>query len=117
MSDSWISWNPRTLDPSNGWPSVSFCLGQFVHRHREVLDLTRQVGEPKIDDLGLVLLRHRDDVFRRCHARFPLFARRSFQPTSARVPAAVTRPLTLRYGTSMCAQSCTSPAQFHAEPS
>ena len=32
MSDSWISWNPRIDDPSNGWPSsnfssVSWCTG------------------------------------------------------------------------------------------
>src|SRR5712671_2549858 len=25
MSDSWISWNPRTDEPSNGWPSSNFC--------------------------------------------------------------------------------------------
>ncbi len=24
MSDSWISWNPRTEEPSNGWPSANF---------------------------------------------------------------------------------------------
>src|SRR3954463_911576 len=24
MSDSWISWTPRTDEPSNGWPSANF---------------------------------------------------------------------------------------------
>ena len=24
MSDSWISWNPRIDEPSNGWPSSNF---------------------------------------------------------------------------------------------
>ena len=29
MSDSWISWNPRTDEPSKGWPSSNWASVSF----------------------------------------------------------------------------------------
>ena len=63
MSDSWIAWKPRIDEPSNIWPSTKNSL-VTVRGHVEVLHHARQVAEPDIDELDVLVLDEREDLVR-----------------------------------------------------
>ncbi len=55
MSDSWISWNPRIDDPSNPRPSSNTSVVSCASGDGEVLHQARQVAEPDVDDLDVLV--------------------------------------------------------------
>ena len=86
-------------------PVGELLLGQLVDRQRQVLDLSRQVGEAKIHDLGPGFLGHGDDVLGRLRVRHD----DSFPSVVGDAPrlggerhGSVTRALTLGYDGTGC---------------
>ena len=55
MSDSWIAWKPRIDEPSNIRPSVNTFSSKILDRDREVLHDARQVAEPDVDELDVLI--------------------------------------------------------------
>ena len=56
MSDSWIAWKPRIDEPSNISPSVKKSASTDCGGDVEVLHDARQVAEPDVDELDVLVL-------------------------------------------------------------
>ncbi len=55
MSDSWICWKPRMLEPSKPMPFVPDAAVELGDGDREVLPGAGQVDELEVDDLDAVV--------------------------------------------------------------
>ena len=64
MSDSWIDWKPRMLEPSKPMPGDQRVLVHLVGRDRRVLPHPGHVDELQVDHLDVVFLDHVHDFAR-----------------------------------------------------
>src|ERR1700746_833013 len=65
MSLSWISWKPRIDEPSNPTPSSRAPALAAARWDGKMLPHPRQVGEPQIDHLDLLVLDRLNEIFGR----------------------------------------------------
>jgi hypothetical protein len=60
--DAWMPFQPAIEEPSNAWPSSNLSLVEVLGGHRNVLLLAARVGEAQVDELGLFVLGHLQDI-------------------------------------------------------